>query len=93
MAVTRDGMPVRAWVLPGNTADNTTLKDFLARIEKRSPKAASLFAPDAVTGTRVMAFIEAVLKSGQANSAWTQASKRFGYLVNLGDNYLLSSRG
>ena len=43
----------------------------LARIEKRSPKAASLFAPDAVTGTRVMAFIEAVLKSGKANSAWT----------------------
>jgi hypothetical protein len=43
-----------------------------ARIEKRSPKAASLFAPDAVTGTRVMAFIEAVLKSGQANSAWTR---------------------
>jgi predicted dehydrogenase len=43
-----------------------------ARLENRSPKAASLFAPDAVTGTRVMAFIEAVLKSGQANSAWTR---------------------
>jgi predicted dehydrogenase len=43
-----------------------------ARLEKRSPKAASLFAPDAATGTRVMAFIEAVLKSGQANSAWTR---------------------
>lgn len=43
-----------------------------ARLESRSPKAASLFAPDAVTGTRVMAFIEAVLKSGQANSAWTK---------------------
>jgi predicted dehydrogenase len=43
-----------------------------ARLEGRSPKAASLFAPDAVTGTRVMAFIEAVLKSGQANSAWTK---------------------
>jgi predicted dehydrogenase len=43
-----------------------------ARLENRSPKAASLFAPDAVTGTRVMAFIEAVLKSGQANSAWTK---------------------
>jgi predicted dehydrogenase len=44
----------------------------IARIEGRSPKAASLFAPDVVTGTRVMAFIEAVLKSGQANSAWTK---------------------
>jgi predicted dehydrogenase len=43
-----------------------------ARLESRSPKAASLFAPDAVTGTRVMAFIEAVLKSGNANSAWTK---------------------
>jgi len=43
-----------------------------ARLEKRSPKAASLFAPDAVTGARVMAFIEAVLKSGKANSAWTR---------------------
>ena len=42
-----------------------------ARLERRSPKAASLFAPDAVTGARVMAFIEAVLKSGKANSAWT----------------------
>jgi len=43
-----------------------------ARLEKRSPKAVSLFAPDAATGARVMAFIEAVLKSGQANSAWTR---------------------
>ena len=43
-----------------------------ARLENRSPKAASLFAPDVVTGTRVMAFIEAVLKSGKANSAWTK---------------------
>ncbi len=43
-----------------------------ARLEKRSPKAASLFAPDGATGARVMAFIEAVLKSGKANSAWTR---------------------
>jgi predicted dehydrogenase len=43
-----------------------------ARLESRSPKAASLFAPDVHTGTRVMAFIEAVLKSGKANSAWTK---------------------
>jgi len=43
-----------------------------ARLESRAPKAASLFAPDVVTGTRVMAFIEAVLKSGKANSAWTK---------------------
>jgi predicted dehydrogenase len=43
-----------------------------ARLENRSPKAASLFAPDVVTGARVMEFIEAVLKSGKANSAWTR---------------------
>jgi predicted dehydrogenase len=43
-----------------------------ARLESRSPPAASLFAPDVVTGTRVMAFIEAVLKSGQQNSAWVK---------------------
>lgn len=43
-----------------------------ARLESRSPKAASLFAPDAVTGTRVMAFIEAVLKSGKSSSGWTK---------------------
>jgi predicted dehydrogenase len=43
-----------------------------ARLEGRSPKAASLFAPDVVTGARVMQFIEAVLKSGKSNSAWTR---------------------
>jgi predicted dehydrogenase len=43
-----------------------------ARLENRAPRAASLFAPDVETGTRVMAFIEAVLKSGKANSAWTK---------------------
>jgi predicted dehydrogenase len=43
-----------------------------ARLESRPPKAVSLFAPDAATGARVMAFIEAVLKSGKNNSAWTK---------------------
>jgi predicted dehydrogenase len=43
-----------------------------ARLENRSPKAVSLYAPDGVTGARVMAFIEAVLKSGKANSAWVK---------------------
>jgi predicted dehydrogenase len=40
-----------------------------ARLEKREPAKSALIAPDVVTGTRVMAFIEAVLKSGQ-QSAW-----------------------
>src|SRR5688572_18770623 len=43
-----------------------------ARLEKREPSKASLVAPDAVTGTRVMAFIEAVLQSSKAGSAWTK---------------------
>jgi len=45
----------------------------IARLEKREPAKAAMLAPDAVTGTRVMAFIEAVLESSKAGSAW----KRF----------------
>jgi len=76
------GTPTSSVALPGGhpegfiEAFSQLYSDFAervtARLEKRSPKAASLFAPDAATGTRVMAFIEAVLKSGQANSAWTK---------------------
>ena len=76
------GTPTSSVALPGGhpegfiEAFSQLYTDFAervtARLEKRSPKAASLFAPDAATGTRVMAFIEAVLKSGKANSAWTK---------------------
>jgi predicted dehydrogenase len=76
------GTPTSSVALPGGhpegfiEAFSQLYTDFAervtARLEKRSPKAASLFAPDVVTGTRVMAFIEAVLKSGKANSAWTR---------------------
>jgi predicted dehydrogenase len=76
------GTPTSSVALPGGhpegfiEAFSQLYSDFAervtARLESRSPKAASLFAPDAVTGTRVMAFIEAVLKSGKANSAWTK---------------------
>lgn len=76
------GTPTSSVALPGGhpegfiEAFSQLYTDFAervsARLEGRAPKAASLFAPDAVTGTRVMAFIEAVLKSGQANSAWTK---------------------
>jgi len=75
------GTPTSSVALPGGhpegfiEAFSQLYADFAervtARLESRSPKASSLFAPDAVTGTRVMAFIEAVLKSGKANSAWT----------------------
>jgi hypothetical protein len=40
-----------------------------ARLEKREPAESALIAPDVVTGTRVMAFIEAVLASGR-ESTW-----------------------
>jgi predicted dehydrogenase len=76
------GTPTSSVALPGGhpegfiEAFSQLYTDFAervtARLESRSPKAASLFAPDAVTGARVMAFIEAVLKSGAANSAWTK---------------------
>jgi predicted dehydrogenase len=76
------GTPTSSVALPGGhpegfiEAFSQLYTDFAervnARLENRSPKAAALFAPDAVTGTRVMAFIEAVLQSGQANSAWTR---------------------
>jgi predicted dehydrogenase len=76
------GTPTSSVALPGGhpegfiEAFSQLYTDFAervtARLESRSPKAAALFAPDAVTGTRVMAFIEAVLKSGKANSAWTK---------------------
>lgn len=76
------GTPASSVALPGGhpegfiEAFSQLYTDFAervtARLENRSPKAASLFAPDVVTGTRVMAFIEAVLKSGAANSAWVK---------------------
>jgi hypothetical protein len=39
LVVTPDGLPLAYEVLPGNTADKTTLRDFLARIERQYGKA------------------------------------------------------
>ena len=39
LVVTPEGLPLAYEVLPGNTADSTTLKDFLARIERQYGKA------------------------------------------------------
>jgi nucleoside-diphosphate-sugar epimerase len=39
LVVTPQGFPLAYEVLAGNTADNTTLKDFLARIERQYGKA------------------------------------------------------
>ena len=39
LVVTPEGLPIAYEVLAGNTADNTTLRDFLARIERQYGKA------------------------------------------------------
>jgi transposase len=56
LVVTPEGLPLAYEVLAGNTADNTTLRDFLARIEKQYGRARRIWAMDRGIPT------EAVLK-------------------------------
>ncbi len=46
LIVTPQGFPLAYEVLPGNTADKTTLKDFLARIERQYGKARRVWVMD-----------------------------------------------
>jgi hypothetical protein len=46
LVVTPEGLPLAYEVLPGNTADNTTLRDFLARIERQYGKARRVWLMD-----------------------------------------------
>src|SRR5487761_616470 len=46
LVVTPQGFPLAYEVLPGNTHDNSTLKDFLARIERQSGKARRVWLMD-----------------------------------------------
>ena len=46
LIITPQGFPLAYEVLPGNTADNTTLKDFLARIERAYGKAQRVWLMD-----------------------------------------------
>jgi len=46
LIVTPEGLPLAYEVLPGNTSDKTTLKDFLARIEKQYGKAKRIWVMD-----------------------------------------------
>jgi transposase len=46
LVVTPEGLPLAYEVLPGNTADNTTLRDFLARIERQYGKARRVWVMD-----------------------------------------------
>jgi transposase len=46
LIVTPDGFPLAYEVLPGNTADNTTLRDFLGKIEAQYGKAQRIWVMD-----------------------------------------------
>jgi len=46
LVVTPQGLPLAYEVLPGNTADNTTLRDFLSRIEDQYGKARRVWVMD-----------------------------------------------
>lgn len=46
LIITPEGFPLAYEVLAGNTADNTTLKDFLARIERQYGKAQRIWLMD-----------------------------------------------
>jgi transposase len=46
LVVTPEGLPLGYEVLPGNTADNTTLRGFLARIERQYGKARRVWVMD-----------------------------------------------
>ena len=46
LVVTPEGLPLAYEVLPGNTADNTTLRDFLSRIESQYGKARRVWVMD-----------------------------------------------
>ena len=46
LVVTPEGFPLAYEILPGNTADNTTLKDFLEKIEARYGKAQRVWLMD-----------------------------------------------
>ena len=46
LVVTPQGLPLAYEVLPGNTADNTTLRDFLSRIENQYGKARRVWVMD-----------------------------------------------
>jgi transposase len=46
LVVTPEGLPLAYEVLPGNTADNTTLRDFLSRIENQYGKARRVWVMD-----------------------------------------------
>jgi len=63
LVVTPEGLPLAYEVLPGNTADNTTLRDFLARIERQYGKARRIWLMDRGIPTEV---VLAEMRGGQS---------------------------
>lgn len=61
LIVTPDGLPLAYEVLPGNTADSTTLRSFLAKIERQYGKAERIWCMDRGVPT------EAVLEQMRAS--------------------------
>ncbi len=61
--VTPEGLPLAYGVLAGNTADNTTLRDFLVRIERQYGRARRIWLMERGIPTGV------VLPTGQAGQA------------------------
>jgi hypothetical protein len=61
LIVTPEGLPLAYEVLPGNTADSTTLRDFLAKIERQYGKAQRVWCMDRGVPT------EAVLEEMRAS--------------------------
>ena len=62
LIVTPEGFPLAYEVMPGNTCDKTTLKDFLAKIEKQYGKAQRIWVMDRGIPT------EEILKQMRENS-------------------------
>ena len=66
LVVTPEGLPLAYEVLPGNTADNTTLKDFLARIEAQYGKARRIWLMDRGVPTEA---VLAEMRAGKGEGA------------------------
>jgi transposase len=66
LVVTPDGLPLAYEVLPGNTADCTTLRMFLARIERQYGRARRVW----VMICAVLSYVDCGLIGGRLGCAW-----------------------
>src|SRR6266481_3316111 len=74
LVVTPEGLPMAYEVLPGNTADNTTLRDFLARIERQYGKARRIWLMDRGIPTEV---VLAEMRGSESSSCRATANSMF----------------